>query len=1004
MRWTVHLGVLLLMLCIGANGVWGVQRCTGVDSDGEIQVTLFAEVTPDPVVSPTGLLTVRVTTDSLLAESFVRVRFTTHAGGDPSFFEVDTPVTFVNGVFEKGDIPVSFPLGAGGYSADASLELEGDAGTVASCDFDVSVVEPSAELTVVKSGPAQAIAGQEFDYSFTVQSASASNSPAVGVGLVDVLPAGVTYVRSSGPACTTSGQTVTCPLDDLQPQASTSFSMTVRAADAGTIQNQARATYSLGTASLESPPSNTVTTTILSPAALDVRKEGPPAAIVGGQIAYRVTVSNPGGVAIEGVTVTDELAAGSTVVSADGCSVQGQSVSCAVAALAPAQEVPFSIVVTRATEGQVCNTATASGGGLSATSNEVCTTVSRSGRIAFSAPSYSMVESGGAARLAVSRDAGIGAASVRYETIEGSARASEDFQGTSGVLRWADGEAGAKTFDVPLIDNAMPDGTREFRVRLSSPTGAELGSPAEAVVKIQDDDQPKDFSIQSGNGQVGTVGQELEDPLVVQVVREDGAPVEGVVVTWKILSGSASLLDPVSAGTDADGSAQNRLRFGDRAGEVVVEARADGFAEPLTFRVTSEFALAETPNLSPTGSAVAAVLDQTCATAEGDLGVICTALATLEPSSVSGALEELSPREAAAQGTASFAAAATQLDNLFRRLAALRGGASGLSLEQLGFVLDGQGVPWQRIAAAVRDQGTSERETGGAAGEDEGREQAPWGIFANGTLGVGKRDQTAFEEGFELHSSGITVGVDYRFSPAFVLGAALGYATSDTDLAANGGSLDSDAWTVSVYGVYSVGDKGYVEGVAGWGQSAFDLTRNIDIPGLAPRRATGDSDGDQLSLGLGVGYDLGRGATGAEIFLRGAYSRASLDSYAESGAAGANLFVFGRDLESLLASGGVNLTRAVSLGWGVLVPTLRLTALHELEDSPGLISARFLDDPLRGVFTVQSEAPDQNYFNVAAGVSAQFRRGISAYLLYSKDLEREDLDFYSVTGGFRWEF
>lgn len=63
----------------------------------------------------------------------------------------------------------------------------------------------------------------------------------------------------------------------------------------------------------------------------------------------------------------------------------------------------------------------------------------------------------------------------------------------------------------------------------------------------------------SGQGQEGTVGEPLAEPLVVRVTDPSGAGVRGVPVTWRILSGAGGLRrgtelgTTATAGTDAEG-------------------------------------------------------------------------------------------------------------------------------------------------------------------------------------------------------------------------------------------------------------------------------------------------------------------------------------------------------------------------------------------------------------------------------------------------------------------
>ena len=82
-----------------------------------------------------------------------------------------------------------------------------------------------------------------------------------------------------------------------------------------------------------------------------------------------------------------------------------------------------------------------------------------------------------------------------------------------------------------------------------------------------------DLSILDGNGQIGTVGQELPRPLVVGV-ESGGAPVEGHQVAFVLTGDStAGRLDPDTAVTGSDGRAVAHWVLGPEPGSHAVEAR-----------------------------------------------------------------------------------------------------------------------------------------------------------------------------------------------------------------------------------------------------------------------------------------------------------------------------------------------------------------------------------------------------------------------------------------------
>lgn len=111
------------------------------------------------------------------------------------------------------------------------------------------------------------------------------------------------------------------------------------------------------------------------------------------------------------------------------------------------------------------------------------------GMLAFTGTSYTGDEDIGIVSFGVVRSGGdCGAASVQFDTAPFSALPGADFTDVAGVLSWAPGETGVKTFDVPVSDDSLDEVDEQFEARLSGATGAQLATPSRAVARIIDDD------------------------------------------------------------------------------------------------------------------------------------------------------------------------------------------------------------------------------------------------------------------------------------------------------------------------------------------------------------------------------------------------------------------------------------------------------------------------------------------------------------------------------------
>src|SRR3982074_2928093 len=68
---------------------------------------------------------------------------------------------------------------------------------------------------------------------------------------------------------------------------------------------------------------------------------------------------------------------------------------------------------------------------------------------------------------------------------------------------------------------------------------------------------PASMEIVSGQGQSGTAGAELPDPLVARVLNSGGQPVSGQIVNFRVMKGGGSVFAGAAI-TNSDGLAQER--------------------------------------------------------------------------------------------------------------------------------------------------------------------------------------------------------------------------------------------------------------------------------------------------------------------------------------------------------------------------------------------------------------------------------------------------------------
>ena len=147
----------------------------------------------------------------------------------------------------------------------------------------------------------------------------------------------------------------------------------------------------------------------------------------------------------------------------------------------------------------------------------------------------SVSEDAGSAQVSVARTGSLaGVVSVNYATFSGSAIEVEDFEGTTGTLTFAAGDAGPQTISIPVVDDGLNEPGETFEVRLSDPQGAAVLGADLTEVEITDDDFD-DISFALATLSVG----EDSGTVSVDVVRT-GSALGTVTVEYTTLAGSAA--------------------------------------------------------------------------------------------------------------------------------------------------------------------------------------------------------------------------------------------------------------------------------------------------------------------------------------------------------------------------------------------------------------------------------------------------------------------------------
>ena len=226
-------------------------------------------------------------------------------------------------------------------------------------DFQTYVMDEIRVITAhtnpltatITDAPDPVQAGDNVTYTIAVTNNGATTAP--GVQFSDVFPG--TFVSSSV-SCGGTTSPVTCSLGDIAAGGTATATIVVTSPGvAGPIVNTVSAPPG-------GAPSASVTTTVVSPKLDTTINDAPDPVTAGNDVQYTLTVTNNGISAVADAHVTDTLPAGTTLKNAPANCTGTGPVDCSLGALAVGDSAQVKLLVTTPNVGTVTNSAVASPG------------------------------------------------------------------------------------------------------------------------------------------------------------------------------------------------------------------------------------------------------------------------------------------------------------------------------------------------------------------------------------------------------------------------------------------------------------------------------------------------------------------------------------------------------------------------------------------------------------------------------------------------------------------
>jgi len=383
---------------------------------------------------------------------------------------------------------------------------------------------------------------------------------------------------------------------------------------------------------------------------------------------------------------------------------------------------------------------------------------------------------------------------------------------------------------------------------------------------------------------------------------------------------------------------------------------------------------AQTPNQFAVGTA----LDRANSTATGDFNTVLNALSGLSTTQGPAALDSIGGQPYSGFGTANLQSGLTFMNVVGQQMSLARGGIGGGG----------------RVALAEACEAPCD------AAQPSGF--SVWGSALGNTGSVAGNGNSST---LTYNLGGFATGLDYRSDSRLLVGLGLGYASGNQWVGGFNGSGTTNSYSASIYASFTPGAF-YIDAMAGYAYNDNKMTRQIVIPGLAPRTALGRTGADQFLGQAEVGYrfDIYAPATATVTpFARLQYTSVAQDAFTETGAASINLNVMQQTTNSVRTVIGAELQGAIDMGWrDRLALQFRVGWSHEYADVSRPVNASFAGAPAFG-YTVYGATPQRDGAVIGLAANTAIAQNTSIYLRYDGEFGI-GTDNHVLSAGFRMKW
>ena len=252
-----------------------------------------------------------------------------------------------------------------------------------------------------------------------------------------------------------------------------------------------------------------------------------------------------------------------------------------------------------------------------------------------------------------------------------------------------------------------------------------------------------------------------------------------------------------------------------------------------------------------------------------------------------------------------------------------------------------------------------------------------YNIWTAGSIVFGNQSYTGQTTHNTFSMSGVTVGIDRRFTSQFKGGLAVGLSAETTNVNTTGAYNKTRAATGSLYGSYNLGNSLFIDGQIGYGAARFTTSRtDTNANSLMSGKRPG-----QLMIGsFTLSSEQKAGKLRYAPYARVDFMKAVLNAYQEQGDADWTLAYNKMNISSTALVLGLRGQYDFAMDFGTLSPTLRAEYNYNLSGS-AVQNLSYVSDST-STYALTQSASSRSGMTMAAGLKASGSHQLSGSIEY----------------------